>query len=463
MMTNDQTIKLILDMGNSGASVQEVKLALDALKGHSGLGGQGLLGASYAAQDFISVLSGGGGIGRALGSISNNMPQILAGLGLGAGLAGVMGAVTAGVAAAIPMIEAWWNAVDSEAAERAKEKLKAIKEELKQVAAEFKKLAEMPTTLESEQGKLLTEFLGMRPTAEQAKAGVRGVLGQVPAYAAEAMSPEQAAEATKLRQRIATETTGTAPLRARLAELQQQAVSQYAERLITQATKPGPAGEEARRKLVEFSSRNPGLFPAGFADTLQSLTPEALEAQRGEVAEAEAFGARAKAGGEKRRATEEAEQKRKEIDDRDMEMAVEMKRRDDERAAREKAAAEAALEREAMGAAAPEETARQRRRRQAERQAGGLMAQGPAIVGQAFGPQAAQAAMQATPAEVEAMRAQTVKNLGEGQLPYPALLAAFQEIYQASQREASQRRAFVGQMNGMQGRFQQMGQSAMDR
>src|SRR4051812_36565004 len=37
--------------------------------GQGGSGGRGLLGMSYAFQDFTSVLTGGGGVARALGSI----------------------------------------------------------------------------------------------------------------------------------------------------------------------------------------------------------------------------------------------------------------------------------------------------------------------------------------------------------------------------------------------------------
>jgi hypothetical protein len=65
--------------------------------GAGGGAGMGILGASYAFQDFTAVLSGGQGFGRALGAIQNNIPILLAGLGAGAGLAGVVSVVTVGV------------------------------------------------------------------------------------------------------------------------------------------------------------------------------------------------------------------------------------------------------------------------------------------------------------------------------------------------------------------------------
>lgn len=66
--------------------------------------GRGVLQASYAVQDFTSVLQGGGGLSRALGSVQNNIPVLLSGLGVGAGLAGTISLVSVGLGAAIPLI-----------------------------------------------------------------------------------------------------------------------------------------------------------------------------------------------------------------------------------------------------------------------------------------------------------------------------------------------------------------------
>ena len=116
----NETIQLILDMGNSSAVVQKLTEDLDANKkkmedvarqfaageinakdfikaqgqlghelgqsrelldqltgkpGQRGSAGQGLMGASYAVQDFVSVLTGGGGLAHALApSVTTSRP-----------------------------------------------------------------------------------------------------------------------------------------------------------------------------------------------------------------------------------------------------------------------------------------------------------------------------------------------------------------------------------------------------
>jgi len=73
--------------------------------------GRGVLQASYAFQDFTSVLQGGGGFNRAIGSVQNNIPVLLSGLGMGAGLAGTVSLVTVGIGAALPFIEKYGQAL----------------------------------------------------------------------------------------------------------------------------------------------------------------------------------------------------------------------------------------------------------------------------------------------------------------------------------------------------------------
>lgn len=80
--------------------------------------GQGVLSASYAIQDFTAVLSNGGGFARALGSIQNNIPQLLFGLGAGAGLTGVVSAAAVAVGILIDnfgKLSAAWSAGLTEA------------------------------------------------------------------------------------------------------------------------------------------------------------------------------------------------------------------------------------------------------------------------------------------------------------------------------------------------------------
>jgi hypothetical protein len=125
--------------------------------------------------------------------------------------------------------------------------------------------------------------------------------------------------------------------------------------------------------------------------------------------------------------------------------------RQKEQEARQTAQATREAEREAMAAAVSEKDIRRER---ATATAGQLMAQGPEIVGAAFGPQAAARASMAGPADVQAIKAQTIRNLEAGNLPYDAILKAFMEVSQAADRQAQAAQRFTGQMNGMVGRMQ---------
>jgi hypothetical protein len=86
------------------AAHASVQTAVTTTATANGEMGRTVLQASYAFQDFTSVLTGGGGFARALGSVQNNIPIILAGLGVGSGLAGVISVLSVGIAAAVPLL-----------------------------------------------------------------------------------------------------------------------------------------------------------------------------------------------------------------------------------------------------------------------------------------------------------------------------------------------------------------------
>src|SRR6185312_11843039 len=104
---------------------------LGMLKGEKSASGMGVMGASYAVQDFITVVGMGGGWGRAMMSMSNNITPVVAALGLGTGLAGGIGLVVTAASMGAMAIESWWKAVDSDKAKEAEAKLKAIEDQIK--------------------------------------------------------------------------------------------------------------------------------------------------------------------------------------------------------------------------------------------------------------------------------------------------------------------------------------------
>ena len=125
MAVSDQQIRLILEMGNSGKNVEQVRQELDKLTvsakqaapalqevaagatqaaGVKAPGGGGMLGVSYAFQDFTSVLTGGGGFARALGAITNNFDQLAKAAGATATTAAGLSIAFTGFVAVLPIL-----------------------------------------------------------------------------------------------------------------------------------------------------------------------------------------------------------------------------------------------------------------------------------------------------------------------------------------------------------------------
>jgi hypothetical protein len=96
-----------------------------------GVFGRGVMQASFAVQDFTSVL-GTQGLGGALGSIQNNIPILVGALGAGAGLAGAVSIVSIGVGLLIDnwdkIQRLWGSGKTEEEIERMKRLAKATDE-----------------------------------------------------------------------------------------------------------------------------------------------------------------------------------------------------------------------------------------------------------------------------------------------------------------------------------------------
>lgn len=95
--------------------------------GSRGNPGMGILGASYAFQDFTSVLATGGdrSFMRALSSVQNNIPVLAMALGAGMGLAGAVSVVTVGVGL---LIENWDKLTGNWKSEETKKEAERMKD-----------------------------------------------------------------------------------------------------------------------------------------------------------------------------------------------------------------------------------------------------------------------------------------------------------------------------------------------
>lgn len=324
----------------SAREIMKLRGEIEALAGKGGLTGGGILQASYAVQDFTSVLSGGQGLARALSAVQNNIPGLLMSLGVSGGLAGVVSLVSVGIGALIPVVEQLWTKLgDKEAAEAAKQRLKELREEIKAAHDEFERLAKAPTDYERQSAQLTREFLEDRPNAEKLRAGLvatmgaksgvaglsaeqreeynraaRSVLSDEQIAARAEASASEAAIRTRSPEAVAAARERTATrLRAareaaedRRRKLLESGKAQQAERLVRDALRAGPEGDAARGELERRIQEEPGFFPPNFLQHLHELGPEALRQQQEEIEAAEEEGKQAIERGRRRRAKEAA-------------------------------------------------------------------------------------------------------------------------------------------------------------
>lgn len=254
--------------------------------------GSTVLFASYAVQDFTSQLSTRG-LAGALSAIQNNIPQILVGLGVGGGFAGV--ASLAAVAA--QSLAAGFGAMGEKAGEAAKQ-LETLKEKAD-------KLREAPGAKEKEKAATYAEYLGLtdRDTISAGiEASLTGDAQQKAQAAAEylaerEMIPGTEAYAARMTQRGGRRINVEDSVRQSLAGQRADIQRQRDELLV--GLSEGQSG--AVRRVTGMARARAGLFPRGLADDLDSLTPEAQAAAEAEAEAADEFGRRASRGAAGRR------------------------------------------------------------------------------------------------------------------------------------------------------------------
>lgn len=170
MALNDETIKLILDMGSSGKNVEDVRQKLDSLgqavegvdkkarASESGMKGwtQTIIGVGRATQDFVQ-----GGFG----AILNNIEQIFSRAPVvGAVLTGVAALVYAAWSPVVNLFKAWRDGFNEIPGIR--DKVKALTGDLEETAKAIDGMAEKGFLTDSELPKYL-ELLDRQATLEK--------------------------------------------------------------------------------------------------------------------------------------------------------------------------------------------------------------------------------------------------------------------------------------------------------
>jgi hypothetical protein len=438
-----------------------------------GMAGRGILGASYAIQDFTSVLTGGGGLARALGSVSNNIDQMAMAAGASVATAAKLSIAFTGLTATmpflIPLFQKLWEAMTGEGEKGPAVVVKALddaKERVEAIQASLDQIMKSRPMQERETAGQVKELFA-EEGAEHIVRGLGSALGQSGrgAQMTDRQKQELALAETQARD---AQSSVLPSVRENAARNLQSVRTRIAgemkaenQRMAGEMIGSAPTSAASRRQIGELARGFPAGFPAGFAGHLAEMEPEVMAAQDADEGPgSDAFAERAKKGGEARRVA----RKRKDAEEKAMEgflreeaaqskkgLAALARKAKENREVRDLEEAFARTGEEFAAAERNPSAAAQRRRRKAgvEAQAGQLMQHGPEIVGQAFGPQAAMRASNANPAEVQAMKAQTIQNLEAGQFPADAVLNAFREVAEASIRNARQTQGFVGQMNGI--------------
>jgi hypothetical protein len=293
----------------SAGQVVALQEQITKLAGSRGINGQGILGASYAAQDFAGVIGAGGSFSQALNSVQNNLAPVLQSFGVMAGPAGVISLVSVAVGALTPLLGKLWESFDDKGAvEKAKEAL----EDLMAKAKEAHKVVEGLTNAPTDPEKLAAEGIGLvlkqRPKADVAKQAIAA--GFTPSEAHEALTPQErdtywqardfADKTDEQLQRQADRETITAEghatpeavafrfrqlkddqrqARHKRDEIMGMARNRRAEGIISGALTAGPAGDTSRIDLLRRTKGVAGL------EELQNMTPEAIQAAEADYEE----------------------------------------------------------------------------------------------------------------------------------------------------------------------------------
>lgn len=281
---------LASEMNRVASEVVKTKDLINQLKGGGGISGQGVMGLSFAVQDFMSA---NGDFLQGLYRIQNNIPVLLNQLGMGAGLAGTISLVSLGIGLLLPHIAELAKKFSDMVAptedlrdklDQLKDKAKELEkidiktnietrdleivhaqiEDIKSALEALKRLRESMPTTQREAGAEFT-----RTFAELAPGGPRAATNQI-------------VEATYQREKAAFEAKG--------GELEAIKARAHAEKLVA-------AQSEDSIKIAEIEKKEKHDIAVAYRrlrDAVeQRVGAEARGAERGETPQIEAFARRA--------------------------------------------------------------------------------------------------------------------------------------------------------------------------
>ena len=236
---------------------------------------QGMMQISYGLQD---VFAAQGGIGQKLNAASNNLQMLAQSMGIGGPW---MIAVT-GMIVGIQLLANNWDRIQAaisglpdpkEVAKQAAEIKKKLEEHAKQWDA-LKK----PTPLEKTKAAPFEEVIALGLGEDVGTAASETILADMTKPPAEWTDQQREDWLKKHYGEYNTDVGATAGLRDEekqdLKSRRQKQVREArlkGQNLVMEANKPGPAGEAARKELLEIVRKNPGAFPYGVEDTLAGI------------------------------------------------------------------------------------------------------------------------------------------------------------------------------------------------
>jgi hypothetical protein len=275
-------------------SIGQTRDLLNGLTGKPGAGGnagQGLLGASYAVQDFTSQLGTRGLVG-ALGAVQNNIPQILVSLGAGPGLTGIISIASVALGAMLPLIQKAFGGESQDSIEATRRRLQEFEAQAKATKEAFERLANKPTDYEEQSAESVKAILEARPNADRVRKALEAGAGRNEIL--DQLKPGDQEKLNELNKKIKTdaqirlEALGDVSGRSREevqreleferreATHQRDVILNAARRRFAQSTVEGslvagPKGNAARERLMQ-------LAPDDIKRELAGSTPEAIKA-----------------------------------------------------------------------------------------------------------------------------------------------------------------------------------------